>query len=64
AIENNQFTMPNMAVTVSANFVAKVTTGISNGEGAKGKWKKVIENGQVVIIRGNNKYTILGQKIQ
>ena len=43
------------------------STTICNGEGANGRtgeWHKIIENGHIVLIRGNEKYTVLGKKVQ
>ena len=39
------------------------TTGMTNIS-AGAEVRKIIENGQVVIVRGNEKYSIFGQKIQ
>ena len=61
--ENFQFVMPACVVIVSATFVEDVTTAISNINDGK-KAIKVIENGVIYIIRGNEKYDILGTKVK
>ena len=61
--ENFQFVMPACVVIVSATFVEDVTTAINNINDGK-KAIKVIENGVIYIIRGNEKYDILGTKVQ
>ena len=38
-------------------------TGMTN-IGAGAEVKKIIESGQIIIVRGNEKYSIFGQKIQ
>ena len=51
-------------VTYYTSPVQCTTTDIHNAAWTNSEWMKVIENGQVVIIRGNEKYNIFGQKIQ
>ena len=51
-------------VTYYTSTVQCTTTDIHNAAWTNSEWMKVIENGQVVIIRGNEKYNIFGQKIQ
>ena len=51
------------STTYYSSVVSCSATAIENNVVAP-KAQKVIENGQIVIIRGNEKYTIFGQKIQ
>jgi len=60
---------PNSTLTTAAisGFVASVNVfGAKEPQGlqelnAQDQWTKVLQNGQIMIIRGNNKYSILGQ---
>ncbi len=61
--ENFQFVMPASVVIISATFVEDITTAI-NGINDGKKAIKVIENGVIYIIRGNEKYNIIGTKVQ
>ncbi|MBO4690785.1 MAG: hypothetical protein J5621_07915 [Paludibacteraceae bacterium] len=46
--------------------LGRTTTGIENTESKKAnsEWQKVIRNGQLIIIRGAEAYTITGQRLQ
>lgn len=50
--------------TYYTSAISCIPTAIENTKMMDGTTIKVIENGQVVIIRGNEKYNIFGQKIQ
>ena len=56
----------NLSTTYYSSVVACSGTDVENVViGEKGeKAVKVLQNGQIVIIRGTDKYTIFGQKIQ
>ncbi len=41
-----------------------VSTDVENGEPENNEWSKQIENGRIVIVRGNEKYNSWGQKIR
>ena len=53
-----------VATTFYSSSVTCATAISNEVETTVLKAQKVIENGQVVIIRGNDKYTIFGQKLQ
>lgn len=57
-------TPTNKSMILPSLFVRKATTTAIENTAVAPQAVKVIENGQIVIIRDNEKYTILGQKIQ
>ena len=57
-------TPTNKSMILPSLFVRKATTTAIENAGVTEKAVKVIENGQIVILRGNEKYTVLGQKIK
>ncbi len=66
AVTNNTFTMPASAVTVSATFKLQTQpTAIGNTFGtADTTVRKVLRNGQVLILRNDKTYTLTGVEVQ
>ena len=56
-------TPTNKNMILPSLFVRKATASAIENTGVAEKAVKIVENGQIVILRGNEKYTVLGQKI-
>ncbi|MCQ2289346.1 MAG: hypothetical protein MJZ74_09640, partial [Muribaculaceae bacterium] len=51
-------------VSYKVNVTVDTTTGINDINVVNAKAYKAIENGQVVIVKGDNKYNVLGQPVK
>ncbi len=64
-VNDNKFTMPASAVTVTATFKQTPQTAIGNTFGtADTTVRKVLRNGQVLILRNDKTYTLTGIEVK
>ena len=64
-VNDNKFTMPASAVTVTATFKQTPQTAIGNTFGtADTTVRKVLRNGQVLILRNDKTYTLTGVEVK
>ena len=64
-VDDNKFTMPASNVTVSATFKQTTPTAIGNTTGtADTSVRKVLRNGQVLILRDGKIYTTMGIEVK
>jgi hypothetical protein len=59
-----EMTAPDGTVYRSCLYAMYPTEGINDVQGHNVQCTKVIENGHLVLVVGENRYTVLGQKIQ
>lgn len=51
-------------IVVAAKFVSNTPTGVNDVKVSKSDVKKVIENGQVIIVKDNARYNMMGQPVK